>query len=278
MIWAVFAVMAVVAMVMVLLPLLRARTATVARADYDLAVYKDQLAEIDRDVERGVLTVDQAGAARVEVQRRMLAAAGGDAEPKTGVRPWRVTGVAVVIAVAMPLAAFGFYGLLGTPRLPDQPHAGRQDPAQDMQQQAAFIETMVAQLAARLEQNPEDGKGWAMMGRSLRVLDKRDEALAAYEKAVALLPGDVPVRLDFGGLLLEEVPAGGTLPPRFVALMREVNASDSEQVDALYFMGIAEAQAGNNARAKALWGKLVDLLPPGSEDRGEISRMMEELK
>lgn len=276
MIWAIFALMAAVAMAMVLVPLLKARAKTVARADYDLAVYRDQLAEIDRDLERRVLTADQADAARIEIQRRILAAADAGAAAATG--PRRVTAVAVAVAVLLPAGAFGLYGLLGSPQVPDQPHAGRTDPAQEMRQQAALFEGMVAQLAAKLEANPSDGKGWAMMGRSLRVLGRRDEAVGAYRKALALLPGDTQVRMDYAGMLLEEVPQGTTLPPEFVALMREVNAIDGQQMDALYFLGLAEMQAGNTARAKTLWAKLYDLLPPESEDRAELKRMMEELK
>lgn len=124
MIWAIFAAMTALAMAFVLVPLLRGRAKVAARADYDLAVYKDQLAELDRDLERGVLTADQAGAARVEIQRRMLAAAeaGGKAADAA---PRRILAPAAVVAVLLPVAAFGLYAVLGSPRLPDVPHAGR---------------------------------------------------------------------------------------------------------------------------------------------------------
>ncbi|MEW5727744.1 MAG: c-type cytochrome biogenesis protein CcmI [Pseudomonadota bacterium] len=277
MIWVILALMTAAAMGFVLVPLLRGRAKTTARADYDLAVYKDQLVEVDRDVERGVLTADQAGAARVEIQRRMLAAAeaGGKADAAT---PRRVMLPAAAVAVLLPVAAFGLYATLGSPQLPDVPHAGREDPARQMAEQAALFEGMVAQLAAKLEANPDDGKGWAMMGRSLRVLGRRDQAVEAYEKAMRLMPRDTQVRLDYAGMLVADVPQGAPLPAEFVKVMTDVNRIDGDQPDALYFLGIAAVQAGDAGRAKTLWTRLHDLLPPESEDRAEIKRMIADLK
>ncbi len=277
MIWAIFAAMTALAMAFVLVPLLRGRAKVAARADYDLAVYKDQLAELDRDLERGVLTADQAGAARVEIQRRMLAAAeaGGKAADAA---PRRILAPAAVVAVLLPVAAFGLYAVLGSPRLPDVPHAGRQDPAREMAEQAALFEGMVASLAAKLEANPEDGKGWAMMGRSLRVLGRRDQAIEAYKMAMRLMPRDTQVRLDYAGLLVADVPQGAPLPAEFVKVMTDVNRIDGDQPDALYFLGIAAVQGGDAARARALWTRLRDQLPAESEDRAELDRMIAELK
>lgn len=277
MIWAIFAAMTALAMAFVLVPLLRGRAKAAARADYDLAVYKDQLAELDRDLERGVLTADQADAARVEIQRRMLAAAeaGGKAD---GAAPRRILAPAAAVAVLLPVAAFGLYAVLGSPGLPDVPHAGRQDPARQMAEQAALFQDMVASLAAKLEANPEDGKGWAMMGRSLRVLGKRDQAVEAYQKAMRLMPRDTQVRLDYAGMLVADVPQGAPLPAEFVTVMTDVNRIDGDQPDALYFLGVAAVQGGDSGRAKALWSRLRDLLPPDSEDRAELDRMIGELK
>lgn len=276
MIWAIFAFMVVAAVAILVVPLLKARPKAQARAEYDLAVYKDQLAEVDRDLERGVLNADQAEAARTEIQRRILTAADGGKEKSDKTASGR--GIAVALVVLVPLVSFGFYAMLGRPNLPDQPYAGRMNVVKDMEQQAQLFRDMVAQLAGKLEKNPDDGRGWAMMGRSLKVLGQPDKAHDAYRKAVRLLPKDTGVRLEYASMLLDEIPRDSPLPPDFVGLMREVNAIDPNQPDALYFLGVSEAQLGNKAKARDHWTRLLKALPEGSEDKAEIQKMIDGLK
>ena len=272
MIWLVFAAMCAATVALLLVPLLRSRPKAASRAEYDLAVYKDQLAEVEREVERGTLTADQAEAARTEIQRRILAL--GPAG-KDQVQPRRIGVAVAVIAVLVPVLGFGVYLVLGQPQLPDRPFAQRQD---EMQGQAAMVKGMVTQLEARLQQQPGDGKGWAMLGRSYRVMGDMDKSKAAYKKAVSLLPGEPMVRLEYGALLLAEVPQGGLLPPEFVGLMRDVLAVDAKNADALYFLGVAEAQTGNAKKARELWTRLLVLLPEGSEDRAEVQKQIDGLQ
>lgn len=276
MIWIIFAAMAAATVALLLVPLLRARPQALSRAAYDLTVYKDQLAEVDRELERGTLSADQADAARTEIQRRILAL--GDMGK--GAAPQRSTAklAAALVAVVVPVVGFGVYVLLGQPNLPDQPFSGRKGQMAQMQGQADMIKAMVAQLSARLEKEPNDGKGWAMLGRSLRVMGETDKSMAAYRKAVALLPGDVQVRMEYGAVLLGQLQQGATLPPEFVRLMREVVAVDPKNPDALYFAGLSEAQTGNAAKARELWTRLLGLLPEGSDERKEVQEQLDALK
>ncbi|MCR6629593.1 MAG: c-type cytochrome biogenesis protein CcmI [Magnetospirillum sp.] len=276
MIWIVFAAMTVATIALLAVPLLRARPQAVSRAAYDLTVYKDQLAEVERELERGTLTADQAGAARTEIQRRILAL-GDTGKPTAAAGRSRALAVAVTVAV-VPVIGFGVYSLLGQPQLPDQPYASRAAKIAEMKDQAATIRNMVDSLAARLEKSPNDGKGWATLGRSLRVLGEAEKSQAAYKRAVALLPGDVQVRLEYGAMLLSQVPEGAMLPPDFVQLMREVVAVDPKNPDGLYFLGLAEAQTGNDAKARDLWTRLLVLIPEDSEDRVEVQKQIDALK
>jgi cytochrome c-type biogenesis protein CcmH len=276
MIWFVFALLTVATLALLLVPLLRSRAAPVGRAEYDLTVYKDQLAEIEREMERGVLKPDQAEAARTEIQRRILGA--GDRREKVGAVARRPVGLALLIAALVPMVAAGFYLRLGAPTLPDRPYAERAGQIREMADQAEMIKSMIASLTAKLEQNPADGKGWNMLGRSLKVMGQTEKAAAAYRKAVALLPGDVAVRMELAGLLLDEVPQGMALPAELVRLMREVAAIDPRNVDALYFLGIAAAQAGEKDKAIDLWRRAAALLPDGSDDKADILKQIETLK
>jgi cytochrome c-type biogenesis protein CcmH len=271
--WFIFAGMAVVALALVLLPLLRSlrqgkQTAVgPARLDYDLTVYRDQLGEIDRDLDRGVLTTDQAGAARIEVQRRMLGAADRAGKGSAQVVP-RLGGtkrLVVALTVLVPVAAFGLYTQLGSPEMTDHP-------AGDRNQQ---IQAMVSRLAERLQQNPNDGKGWTMLGRSYRVMGENAKAMEAYKKAIAVMPGEVAPRLEYAGVLLNQ--SGGTAPD-FIAVMREILAIDPAQPDALFFVGQAEATVGNAGKARTYWVRLRDQLPADSSERAEVVKKLEGLR
>ena len=277
MIWIVFALMVAAVLAVMLVPMARARPAAVQRSGYDIAVYRDQLAEVDRDVERAVLTADQAEAARTEIQRRMLAAADAG-RPAAAGRGSARTGLMAALTVAVAAVAFGGYALLGSPGLPDQPLAARAGKIQDIQAQDQTIRTMVDGLTARLAKNPADGRGWAMLGRSRHVLGEDESALEAYEKALPLLPGDAQVRQEYAALVVEGLPENAPLPPRLVAVMRELLAIDPQSPDALYFLGVAEAQAGRKAAARGLWNRLLALLPPDSPARGEVIQQIEGLR
>lgn len=85
-------------------------------------------------------------------------------------------------------------------------------------------------------------------------------------------------RLEYGALLLADVPQGGPLPPDFVRLMREIVAVDPKNPDALYFSGLAEAQTGNAKKARDYWTRLLVLLPEGSEERQEVQGQLDALK
>lgn len=278
MIWFVFALMVAVVLALLLVPLFRSPQSGPSRFAFDLTVYKDQLSELDRDLDRGVLTPDQAGAARVEIQRRVLTASegarvAGMATPAAGQR----LPMAVAITLMVPLLSFTLYRDLGSPELPDQPYAPRAARIQEMRQQLPNIKSMVDRLKAHLQDNPDDGRGWAMLGRSLRVLGEPDQARNAFERALPLLPTDAQVRQEYASLLIEDVPDGAPMPPRFMDVMRELLAIDANNPDALYYVGVAEAEAGHPDKARTLWTKLLTLLPADSAGRAEVTQQLQKL-
>lgn len=183
-----FAVMTALAVAAVLWPAFRDQRLA-RRESFELGVYRDQLAEIERDLERGLIAPAEARAARTEIERRLLrvanAAEGRGSEAPAPAR----RAVLLAAAVLLPLLAAGLYYRLGAPNLPDQPLAARQDrqPAPGQPDIAA----MVARLEARLREAPEDVEGWLMLGRSKAVLGDAPASVAAYRRAQALA-GDDP--------------------------------------------------------------------------------------
>jgi cytochrome c-type biogenesis protein CcmH len=152
-------------------PVEAGRTAAQVRS----ALYAEQLRELDGDLAAGTLAAADHAQAREELQRRLLQEVAGDASTA----PSSPAGgrASLLIAVAVPLAATGLYGMLGTPEailrpVPTQAAAMPPD-----------VERMVAGLAARLERNPDDPKGWAMLARSYEVMGRHAEAQAAWARA-----------------------------------------------------------------------------------------------
>ncbi|NNG03743.1 MAG: c-type cytochrome biogenesis protein CcmI, partial [Inquilinus sp.] len=145
----------------------------------DLAVYRDQLAEVDRDLARGLIDPGQAEAARIEISRRMLAAAGRGTGRGVGTTAW-TRAVILAVAVILPLAAIALYLPGGRPDLPSQPFAERDSGQRDR---------LVAERAAteallrRLNAEPDDLAGWVELGQRFRALGQADQAASAYARA-----------------------------------------------------------------------------------------------
>ena len=247
------------------------------RGVYDLGVYRAQIQDLDRDLERGLIDDGDAKLLRVEIERRILRIEQDGDHQAAPQKPRRLGLIAAIAAVSILVPA-GLYALLGSPKVVDQPYAARASQIDEMQSKVAKIKAMVDQLAARLQDDPNDGKGWFMLGRSLRVLRQPDRAKTAFERAMALMPNDVQVRLELGSLLIEDLPAGTPLPDEFVTVMRDVLAIDPDVPDALYFVGLAEAEAGNVDKALALWTILLKKIPPESPDRAELQKQIDGLK
>src|SRR5947209_5164059 len=157
--WLLLGLMTAAAIFAVLWPLARAREPQ--SGGNDVAVYRDQLDEVARDRAAGLIADAEAEAARVEVSRRLIAAA--DAAPAVAAAPGgtlrrRIAGLAALIA--LPLIAASLYLTLGSPELPGQPLASRDTtPLQDR-----TLDRLVANVESHLEKNPEDGRGWEVVG------------------------------------------------------------------------------------------------------------------
>lgn len=248
-----------------LLPLL-GRTGLPQRAEHDLAVYRDQLAEVDRDLGRGLIDERQAEAARLEVRRRILRAAGErDARPAPASRWSRA--VLPVLAVALPLLALAGYTALGRPDLPSVPFASRHDEGPGTPPQ---VETMVASLEERLRADPSDVEGWLMLGRSRSVLGRMDGAVEAYRTAYRLAPGDPRTSVALGEALM--VAADSVVTPEAAKLFQEHLAVAGAAADprAGYYLGVADAQAGNAKAAIQRWRDLLAATPADAPWRGQL--------
>jgi cytochrome c-type biogenesis protein CcmH len=262
------ALLTAVTLGLLLLPLFRGRGRTGGtRAQFDLHVYRDQLAEVDRDARRNLLDREEAEAARAEVKRRMLAAlAALEAHEALGAPPLRRQGparVATAIALVLPTAATLLYLTLGSPDSPDQPLAARG--AEQMaavvrgEEQAGSLEQVVAQLAKKMEGRPDDVRGWLLLGRAYMTLDRFPDAVGALRRAWQLAP-DQP---DVAGALAEAriAAAGGRVDDEARAALQRVLASDPMSPQARFLLALDRAQQGDLRAAVQGWADLLAVSP-----------------
>ncbi|WP_338831637.1 c-type cytochrome biogenesis protein CcmI [Bradyrhizobium sp. 27S5] len=252
--WFVFALMTVAAIFAVLWPLSRrGRTDT---GGSEVVVYRDQLAEIDRDMAAGIIGAAEADAARIEISRRLLAAAdqSGREIPVQGSLTLR-RAAAIVALVGLPVIASGFYLALGSPRLGDFPLAERSRVA-DANQPLA---NLVAQVEAHLEKNPTDGRGWTVLAPVLSRLGRYDDAVRAYRNAITYAGDSADRRADLGEAMIGT--AGGVVTAEAKAEFERAVALNGDDAKANYFLGLAAEQDGRKADAAALWQKMLAKAP-----------------
>jgi cytochrome c-type biogenesis protein CcmH len=132
-----------------------------------------------------------------------------------------------------------------------------------------MIRGMVDGLAARLQQNPDDAAGWQRLANAYRVLGEDEKAAEAAAHLAALRPNDVGVLLDQAHAMLG--PGQGRdpkvpLPEDFLGVMKRVEAIDPKQPEALWYLGLAEAQRRNMPAAKDYWQRLLAVLDPTSRE------------
>lgn len=251
--WFVFALMTVAAIFAVLWPL--GRKGRAQDQGSEVAVYKDQLAEIERDLAAGLIPAPDAEAARVEISRRLLAAAASEPTmaPTSNLK-WRR--VAAVLALAgLPLVAAGVYMPLGSPKLQDFPLAQRQRaPAM-----AQSLETLVAQVQQHLEKNPTDGRGWNVLAPVLERLGRFDEAARAYRNSLTYNGESAERRSDLGEAI--SAAAGGVVTAEAKTEFERAHALNADDPKANYFLGLAAEQDGRKDDAATIWRALLAKAP-----------------
>ncbi len=143
---------------------------------------------------------------------------------------------------------------------------------------AQMIEGMVAGLAARLESQPDDLEGWIMLGRSYGVLGRRADSVAAFERAVALAPDNMPVRLAHAQALMARLDAEGRpIDGPALDALKAIEQRNPDEPLALFFLGLAAQQGDDAAAARDYWQKLLAQLPEGSDDAASVKAMIEGL-
>lgn len=251
-------------------PLLRRRSGDGAsRRAINTAIYRDQLADLERDLASGTLSQADYAGAREEIERRVLEDVAADTAP-TDTAPRRLPRTALALAVTLPLAAALLYVVLGTPAALNP--AARQGP----QASAAEIEKMVATLAARLEKDPGNLEGWAMLGRSYLVTGRLADAAKAFDKAGPAMEASTELMLQVAELSAELNE--GRIEGRGRELLQRVLKAEPQNPQALVLAGTDAFFRQQYADAVRHWEAVLAQLPPGSPDAQNLTAGIEKAR
>lgn len=231
----------------------------------DLAIYKDQLRELEREVERGLVPAAEARAARLEIERRILRLP--VAEPVV-VQSLLSTRLLAATALLVPIVAAGLYAWLGSPGLPAQPFAER--PRQEVTPvQLAELERT---LLARTATDPRDVTAWTTLGRVRAALGETDAAISAFRTALGLAPEEPMARLGLAETLVRA--AGGTVGPEAAHLLEALAAAGQGGPRVDYYRGLRLLQGGDPSAAIARWREALALTPPDVPLHDELVRQI----
>ncbi|MDE2358925.1 MAG: c-type cytochrome biogenesis protein CcmI [Betaproteobacteria bacterium] len=244
-------------------------------ADAATSVYRDQKRQLDDECAAGAISVEERDAAVDELATRLSAEI--DQAPTPAIKPGAAAtsraryGWALILVFAVPVASIALYAMFGSPaamQVAANPPAA-QTPASGPQ-----IEAMVEQLAARMKSQPDDPKGWTLLGRSYAVLGRFRESADAYRRAAALAPADAAILAEWADSLA--MANGQTLKGEPSRLIDRALAIDPNNPKALALAGSAAAERRDYAAAIADWRKLRPQLQPGSGPEKEVDQMIAE--
>ena len=271
--WVLSTLLAALALWFVMRPLLARNAAgRVSRDGVNLAIHRDQLRELEADLRAGTLDAEQYEKARRELEARLLEDLGSSAEAAPAPGPARA--LVVGIALLVPLGAFAIYFVVGTPAAlaPENMIAGSAPHTADMKQ----LEVAVERLAERLKENPDDAEGWIMLARSYRLFGRFEDSARAYAQAATRQPRDAQLLADYADMLA--MAQGRSLqgePEQLVVRALEI---DPRNLKALALAGTAAFDRKDYARAVELWGRMVPLMAPESEDLRSVQASIAEAR
>ncbi len=240
-------------------------------------IFRQQFDEIDQDKINGVLDATQYEVAKSEMQRRML-----DEIGETTAAGIQITQpdrrLAIILLVLLPLAAFLIYFKIGNPAsiliTPTSPEVIVAQTKVEHSAMAGDIEPLLNSLKSKLEQNPGDGTGWALLARSYVEIRRHAEAVSAYEKAVKATPDDPQLLADYADALA--VVNGHSLAGKPEALANQALKLDPHHPKALMLAASAAFDRKDYKQAISLWERLQKDLPADSAMLPEVKGSLNE--
>ncbi|MCU7924795.1 MAG: c-type cytochrome biogenesis protein CcmI [Candidatus Thiodiazotropha sp. (ex Dulcina madagascariensis)] len=281
--WMILAGLIVLAMAFVALPLIRKRVETSVTSDeLNLAVFKQQLAELDNDLDSGILDQARYDAARKDLEKELLSDVSGasnSAEPTASGRAMALT------ALLIPLMAMLLYQNLGSPeiiqRLAEQPAAmpataSHAQQGQGNTQNLPPMEELVNRLAKKLEDQPDNLDGWVMLGRSYMAMNNQTAAIDAYERALQIDDGNVGLLIAYA----EAVAAttGNDFTGRSAPMIEKAYRLEPKNPNVLWLSGIVAYQQNQFQTALERWQLLQGMLKPQTAELESVTKAIDDTR
>jgi len=260
--FAIFAALLIVVVAAFILPPLwlglRTPKPRADRKEANLAIFRDQLAELERENAEGSLATADFEQAKSELQRRLLeeiepSAADGLAATHG---PSRKTAIAILLL--LPILGLLGYGMLGNPKALDPMQT-----AAPQQMTPEKINEMVASLAAKMQANPDDLQGWLMLARSYKSLGRYDDAVQAFAKAEKVVDENPDLLAAYAETIA--MANGKGLQGKPAQLVEKALKIDPKHGHSLFLAGAAAMEASDNKKGIAYWEALLEQVEPGSE-------------
>ncbi|ENN86210.1 putative cytochrome c-type biogenesis protein [Rhizobium freirei PRF 81] len=252
--WILVAVITAVVGAVLLFPLLRGAKEAADYRSGEAEVYRDQLRELDRDLAGGLISPEEAGYARAEIGRRLIAVSKGEAtEAKSPARGNYRFSQAFII-VLLPAIGLCLYLANGNPGLPSQPLEARlEKPGND-------LAISIVKIEQHLAQNPDDAKGWEVLAPIYFKTNRIADAELAYRNVIRLLGPNATRLGDLGEVLV--VKANGVVTAEARSVLQQSLALDTANPRTLFYLALALEQEGKAGDAKSAFEALARLSPP----------------
>jgi cytochrome c-type biogenesis protein CcmH len=271
--WLCFAFLTAAIVALLLRPLRKAPEDVVAPADADLAVYRDQLRELDAERDRGLFDGSEIESARTEIARRLLKRAGTttDAPPVTddATSLARARKLYIAIAALLPVVGIGLYLAEGSPHLPDLPFHDRR--IADVGQ--SNVGELIARVEERLREHPEDGKGWDVIAPVYLRLQRYADAANAFAEANRLEGESVRRLLGFAEATMMANNGIVTEPVRRATL--RVLELEPDRIDIRAWLALAKEQDGDLKGAAVEYRDILSKAPADASWRAAIEERIQ---
>ncbi|WP_085467652.1 c-type cytochrome biogenesis protein CcmI [Mesorhizobium australicum] len=267
--WIAAAALTLAACLAVLVPLTRQRAAAVA-GGHDVEVYRDQLQEVERDAARGAIETSQAEQAKVEIARRLLKADADARSTRAAGQGGMVRAAGLVGVLVIPLVSWGLYTTIGAPGLPGEPLAERmaRNPSE------STVDELVARAEKHLADNPDDARGWEVLGPVYMRQQRFADAATAWRNAIRLAGSNAQRESALGEAIA--AAAGGVITAEAHAAFERALAHDPNEPKARFLLASGLAQEGKIAEAAEGWRMLKAALPADSGWHEPVDRAIAE--
>ena len=249
------------------------------RKEANIAVYRDQLSELESDLRNGIVSDEQYAQDREEIERRLLEDTATSQTTKTVMAPALLRNTAYLLGIGLPLIAVIFYLNVGSPKsITETPQvaSARGQTAAPQERTQEQIAANVDKLAQRLQSNPNDAQGWTMLARSYNSMEKWSEAAGAYAKATEQSPNNADLWAEYA--FATAMANDRSLEGKPMELINRALKVDPQNSKALQLAGSAAFQAKDYKKAIDYWQQILKQVPAGSEVEQAITERIDEAK